>query len=317
MIIKNLTRRCNGSTGTRRLLSYVLGYTMSKDKQLLPNGKHSNFIVRHNIRGRDINSYVQEYLKNTANRLYKRKDEVLHHTIISFAASDSSRITDIMLKDIIRKFIELRGENNLYICSKHLDRSHLHIHAVVSSNQINGLSSSMRKNDFAKMKDELQKYQEENYPELFKSVVQHGRSVNKRAQEISASVAVRDRQFQKAALIEMLDWASLTTNSIQEFKAIIEKKGYTIYERNGRVAGMMCYGQGQRKFRLSTLGYTVENGKLIKDCNSRNNQALAELRTIRHKSHKMEMENVNESEVSATFESELELNKESKAILIT
>jgi hypothetical protein len=64
--------------------------------------------------------------------------------------------------------------NNLYVGTKHTDRSHIHLHIAVSGNQINGTSSRMSLKEFETLKKQLTAFQQKRFPELVHSIPRHG-----------------------------------------------------------------------------------------------------------------------------------------------
>ena len=90
MIIKALTRR---STGPSQLVKYIFRYIHAEEKQAQnqrSQNENAPFIIRHNIRSRTIDGYIQEFKQNELNRIHKRTDQtVLNHFILSFSPNDS------------------------------------------------------------------------------------------------------------------------------------------------------------------------------------------------------------------------------------
>ena len=168
MIVKNLTRK----SGTGTLLHYLFKYITSKDAP----SEAKPFVVRHNIRSGDIAGYIREFEQNEYNRLRKRKDQpAINHVILSWSDKDADKLTDAKLRDMAKEFIRLRGKNNLYVITKHLDRSHIHLHCAVSASQLSGKSSRISKLEFETLKKSLDAYQREKYPELSRSLPAHGK----------------------------------------------------------------------------------------------------------------------------------------------
>ena len=120
MILKNLTRR----TGTQQLVNYL--FKNEKDNKPEP-------IIKHNLRSKTVNGWSKEFDRNFDLRTNRRVDNIrLHHTIISFSNKDKKQINQDLLKDITKKYIELRGKENQYLVSTHHDKEHIHLHIAVS-----------------------------------------------------------------------------------------------------------------------------------------------------------------------------------------
>ena len=126
MIIKNLSRR----SGTGQLLNYVFKYIGKEEKV---GHQSEQFLIRHNLGGRDVPSFIKAFKENESSRVHKRSNATaINHVILSWSGSDKQYVTESMMKDIAKKFIEIRGENNLYAGTAHYDRDHTHLHLVVS-----------------------------------------------------------------------------------------------------------------------------------------------------------------------------------------
>ena len=168
MIIKNLTRK----SGTGQLLSYLFRYITAEVKTTT-----KPFIVRHNIRSNSIPGYVQEFEQNERNRKVKRKDQTcINHTIISWSNKDAKHLNDNTLRNLAKAYIRFRGELNLYVITKHVDKEHTHLHCCVSATEMGtGKSSRISKLEFEGLKKSLDAYQKEHYPELANSLPHHGK----------------------------------------------------------------------------------------------------------------------------------------------
>jgi hypothetical protein len=194
MILKNLTRK---KTGTRQLVRYIFRYLLQEEKtggaMNLPISRP--FIIKHNIRSSTVEGFIKEFEQNLRQRKHKRSDQtIIHHTILSWSQQDTRHITDTMLRRIARKFIQLRGENNLYVGTKHIDRSHIHLHIAVSGNQLNGKSSRLSQKQFAALKKRMDTFQKEQYPQLIHSLPRHGHSLEKYQMERVPKIPIQQKQ---------------------------------------------------------------------------------------------------------------------------
>lgn len=167
MIIKTLSRKTN--TGT--LMNYLFKYIT--DERKAPT---KPFVVRHNIRTNTIQGYIQEFEVNEQRRIHKRKQQpAVYHTILSWHKDDAVFLNDAKLRVLAKQFIKCRGEHNLYVFSKHMDREHIHLHCAISATQLNGKSSRISKREFEELKIKMDKYQKELFPELSHSLPHHGK----------------------------------------------------------------------------------------------------------------------------------------------
>lgn len=197
MIIKTLSRK-SASGSTSQLVNYIFRYIINDKKQLNPD---KSFIIKHNVHGKNIPAFVKQFEQNEANRIRKSsRDIAINHTILSWAKADTPILTDVILKNLAAKFIELRGEQNLYVGTKHEDKAHTHLHIAVSATQLNGQSSRISRQQFAELKMALQQYQQEKYPDL-SSLPHHGLSKEVREQQkIAIEKALQEEKQQLAEL---------------------------------------------------------------------------------------------------------------------
>jgi hypothetical protein len=197
---------------------------------------------------------IKEFGENEKYRLVRRKDSVkIFHSILSFSNKDSQHITDKLLRDVAKKFVNERGANNLFVGTKHEDRDHIHLHIAVSGTQLNGRSSRMSKQQLHHVKLELDKYQRDKYPKLIHSLPDHGRAKREKTKEAILEVIKKSRETDKASLCTILEEAYNKSSTVEQFLSIISVVGHPPYYRNGRLQGILY--EGQTKFRLKQLGY--------------------------------------------------------------
>lgn len=272
MLIKSLSRKSNSS----QLIQYVLRYSLkeghAKDKD------DATLILRHNLRSHSIKNYIKEFKVNESFRLYKRKDSVtLFHNIISFSPRDKELITDSILKNISKKFVELRGTNSLYLAVAHKEKAHTHLHVIVSGVQLNGYSSRVSKQQFKHIKIELDKYQQEKYPELVHSLIPHEKVSQKSKEEIIQAVQ-QIRQTDKQTLLKILEEKYTKASSIDDFLKRLKEETYEPYYRNNKLQGVTIEG---RKFRLKNLGYDEQKIEQLNHKISFEDKSLQELHSLR------------------------------------
>lgn len=298
MILKSLSRKSNQT----QLINYVLRYTV-KEKQSKQDKETVTIILRHNLRSRAIQGIIQEYKENESFRLYKRKNAaVLFHDIISFAPSEKHRVTDTLLKDMAKRYVELRGTNNLYLAVAHRDKTaHSHLHFVVSGSQLNGRSSRVSKQQFRHIKIELETYQREKYPELIASRNEHTSSKAKSKEALMEHVT-KNRQTHKQSIIKHLEQGYTKSTSHEDFIKHLASK-YEPYYRNGNLQGVMVEG---RKYRLSRLGYDTEKLQELDHRAPSLETQMQELQSIRsRKSRKQERTNAPQEQPNQTDQNEL------------
>jgi hypothetical protein len=297
MVIKSLSRKSNSG----QLIKYIFRYILNPEKQKSHAEHKSNskdekpFIIRHNVRSKDIAGMIQEFKQNNANKIHKYSNGVsINHVIISFGPEDAEKITDKVLKDLTKKFIELRSPNSLFVGTKHTDRRHQHIHLAMSSCQLNGLSNRISKQAFADLKVALQKYQQKRYPDLIHSLPNHGKAKElKRGKQIPVIDRSNGRTSQKETLLRSLQVAfSNSKSSMQEFLNQLKTNGFEPYYRgtDNRPTGIQL--PNGRKFRFNRLGFSEK----LADLNSfkeKEEKELMQLQGIRSRSKGREQDRDN------------------------
>lgn len=280
MIIKTLSRRSNPA----QLIRYALRYT-TREGAKQKHHEHAAILLRHNIRSRSLEGYIREFKENESYRIYRRKDSViLFHSILSLSPKDKSRVTKEMLKDLARKFVELRGSNCLNIAVSHSERKNAHIHVLTSGVQVNGRSVRVSKEMYARILREMEMYQASKYPQLIHSQNTHTKEWSK--EELVAHIQNK-RQSKKQTLQRKLETTFRTAKSLDELTQQLAKKGLEPYFRNGRFQGIRSEGI---KYRLSNLGIDKTHIEALQQKEQKSTETLAELRTIRNRSKQHEME---------------------------
>ena len=197
MIIKVLSRKT--STGT--LMNYLFKYITNEDKTTT-----KSFVVRHNVRANTIQGYTQEFEANEKIRIHKRKQQpAVYHTIISWHTNDAKFLDDKKLRILAKEFIKQRGEQNLYVITKHTDTDRIHLHCAISATQLNGKSSRISKQEFEQLKINMDRFQREHFSELSHSLPQHGKQLEERKlwatmqkglQQLEQLRAVNDKELE-------------------------------------------------------------------------------------------------------------------------
>lgn len=258
MIIKFLSKKASSASST--ILKYIFRYVLDENKinkESFLQGdivkSKEKFIIKHNVRARTINGFIREFNEQEKYRLVKRKDSIkIFHTIISFGKNDTPLITDKLLKDIGKKFIQERGDNALYVGTKHTDRGHIHLHFCSSGTQLNGRSARVSNQKFRSIKLSLDRYQREKYPFLIHSLPDYEKK-KKYNKELLVPTLKANRQFNKAALLEKLEKIYQRSSSKSEFLSKIKDLGHEPYSRNGKLQGVLF--EGKVKHRFSRLGF--------------------------------------------------------------
>lgn len=273
MIIKNLTRT---KTGTGQLLKYLFKY-ISDEVKTCDITKDDSLVIRHNVRSKSIQGFIDEFKKVSEYRTTRRTDQTLvHHTIISWSYQDAGKINNHMLHAMAKKYIELRGRSNLYIGAKHTDKQHVHLHIAMSGTQLNGKSSRISKGEFAAIKLQMDKFQRKFFPELEYSLPAHGRANKERFLDMTMK-STRGKTSEKATVLKTIGELFSKATSSQELLQTVADAGFRPYYRSGRLTGIRT--NSNRKFRFSKLGLDLK----IFDEKDKAAKELATLRSLRAK----------------------------------
>lgn len=244
----------------------------------------SPFVIKHNMRANSINGFIREFEANERGRIHKRKDAtIVHHSIISWSNKDSPHITEKMLRDMSKEYIKLRGENNLYVGTVHLDREHIHLHMAMGGTTVEGKSSRISKKEFEEVKVKLQQYQISKYPELCHSLPEHGKAnKEKEKEELIKNISNR-RTSEKESILKCIETNFFKGQSTKEFISLLNADGYKEYYRGEKLTGIQTE---KYKYRFSSLGLKLvslhEKDVIVKE----ENDTLKEIRQARSKENK-------------------------------
>lgn len=263
MIIKDLGKRATGGAGAASsLINYLLRYTtqpnkLVKEAHTKSDSPNKPFVYLHNFRSRTIKGLTQELLENVKNAPTANQRRTLcHHTILSFCTADSNTLTNEIIKDLVQKYISLRGENLKFLCTTHQDTSHRHVHILQSANTVGSAHSGrMSKAEFANLKIALNRYQQEKYPELL-SLPEHGKG--KRLSQQLIVDTRNGKQSKKEQLAALLQTLYASSVSKEQFLTALKEQGYTAYYRGSaqRLTGIVS--DDGTKYRLRLFGFNEE-----------------------------------------------------------
>ena len=225
------------------------------------NSEGQSFTIKHHLKGKEFHDWANQFKKNEQYRKHKRKNQnYLMHTIISFDKRDDVSLEQ--MEDLANEFIR-QQPSGIYLAVPHFDKEHRHIHLCCSAiSYRSGKSLRLSKAEFQKLKQDLQNYQQEKYPELSYSVVQHGRKSKPLLTEKEYQFKRRNagRETNKEQLIGILQTSYSNALSKSAFFENLSANDVSTYSRNGRLTGIKYKG---RKFRFSRLGFDIEKLKTI------------------------------------------------------
>lgn len=265
MIIKVKSRK---TLSFDQLLNYMMAGRGNGDSR-----SEHDFVHTHNLHGREVEEWIQEFEENETYRVLRRSDStILTHEIMSWHHGDTPKINRGMLEDITKEYIKHRGLTGMYVAVPHFDKGHVHIHIAVSGVEYRtGKSMRMSKSQFTKLKSIVQEYQIQRYPELEHSVVQHGG----RQSRLPIEKQMGHTENQKVAIENVSKRCFKRASSLDEFKNMLAAEGLVPYYRNGKLTGIK---QGNRKYRLRRLGLNDAEISKLTDREDRESK-LAQMRS--------------------------------------
>jgi|MDTD01.2.fsa_nt_gb hypothetical protein len=273
MIIKLLPR--HSVAAFRTLTNYILNHEKSVD--------YSPVLITHNLRGNDKESWIKQFYENEA--LYRKtkhsRSIYCYHEILSVAAADRESVTPEMLRDLGQKYIELRGKDAIYLGYAHYDKEHVHIHFQVSGLKYRqSKAHRLSREDLQSLKIEYQNYHKEVYPELNKSICEHGAGREYLTNQEYQYKARTQRTLVKEDVAKTVRVCFDKARTQNEFLELLTEVGLPHYERKNKnmATGVVYNGL---KFRFSRLGIEQHELEKLPVDLSPEQQALDEIRAIR------------------------------------
>ncbi len=152
----------------------LIDYCFAPEKMIDSTNGRKAVIVKRHIRGYDTQKWVDDFKINDDKRVFIHKNRtVLRHEIISFSPEDNHKITREMLMDFGKWYLKNRSES-LGVCGVHYEES-IHLHFIISGVAVDGKSTRISREEFKSFKIRLQEFQQQKYPELSHSIVNHSK----------------------------------------------------------------------------------------------------------------------------------------------
>ena len=230
----------------------LLGYFAKPD---------SGVAVLHNLRthSEDLSTILAEFERN-ARYLSKRKNGVvLYHEVLSFHAKDKNHLQPEVLHDLAKTWLAFRAPNALAFAKPHFDQDHVHIHLVISANNL-GSAKKLRlsRTQFAQAKLKMELYQREKHPELAHSQIDHHAPSRKKARSEKENQRQRrlsqaDMSSEKEVAKGLLLRGFTEQTSQDQLDSFLAANGFKFYQRGQKTFGVEALSSG-RKYRIKTLG---------------------------------------------------------------
>ena len=264
MIIKSMSRTAGSAAGQfAQLLLYVtepeklqqadhterdgfgslLGYFAKPD---------SGTAVLHNLRthSEDLSAILAEFQCNTRYLPKRRNGVVLYHEVLSFHAKDKSHLQPEVLHDLAKTWLQFRAPNALAFAKAHYDQDHVHIHLVISANNLRSAKKlRLSRAQFAQAKLQMELYQREKYPELAHSQIDHLAPSLKKARSEKENQRQRrlkqaDMGSEKEAAKELLLRGFTEQTSQHLLDRFLAANGFKFYQRGQKTFGVEALSSG-------------------------------------------------------------------------
>lgn len=154
------------------------------------NGRHKNTV--------DINRIHKEFLANDKYRKKRKGGIALYHDQLSIHPEDKRHVTEPMLEDLLKKYVELRGAKNALVVAKaHLHAPNPHLHVMISGNEVKS-SKTLRMSitEFETLRRTFEQYQFEQYPELTHSIAYINKDRQRRDRTSEDRNTRREKEYQ-------------------------------------------------------------------------------------------------------------------------
>lgn len=261
MVIKSRTRK---DKDFRQMVDYI-----HKDEAT----NELSFTYTHNMVGvspNDRDAMVARMEENDRFRKDRKRSVVAYHDYLSFSPKDTETLKSnpSILHDLTQKYIQFRSPNSVALARVHFDKSHVHIHCLISGTE-RGSSKVTRisHKQFREVKERLWEYQKERYPELVHSYAPGQNRAQKkergeRAKDTEKAMQKRGAlQTVKAELRERIGKFLGLHEQADTFLDALQADGIETYKYRGVEIGVL---HENRKHRFTTLfkGQAAEQEKV-------------------------------------------------------
>ena len=238
MILKSMTRK---TPTWGQLLEYMV-----KDSDRYKDLDGLSFILKHNVSGHNIREWTRSFEETEERRVNQRVNNVkVFHEILSWSNKDVKHMSLEKMKEMARQYITIRNENASYIAVPHRDKKHWHVHFCISAVEAKtGKAIRVSREEFKAIKEKIQQFQIEKYPELSNSVVNHSKKAKQPVIEPEYQQTKRTGQLsEKEKMKQQLETIFRSSTSKADFYTKVHEQGLSTYERGGKVCGIEEIGR--------------------------------------------------------------------------
>ena len=235
--MKSMSR---SDTSFNQLLSYL-----EKDENL---DRHSWNMYADKDNNQDLEN---EFMSNAEHIKEAKGKNYMYHEVLSLQENELSleRQREILF-DLANEYIKQRANNNLVYGAVHNDTDNIHIHLIISSNEVNANKRfTLSKKELAQIQFNVQEYKNTKYKEL--SATNHysnSKNLSKSKQAEQEMKHKRGKQTKKEQVRESLHSMFEKSLSQASLQKIMKQKGYEF------TRGAKSVKVNGRSYRLKTLG---------------------------------------------------------------
>lgn len=214
----------------------------------------TNFSFTRNTysNSKDKDELIKEFMKNSRFLKNSRGKNYLYHELLSLEENSLSldKQKEILF-DLANKYLEARALNHLSFGVIHEDKNHIHLHLMISANEIEGQKRiRLSKKEFSYIQKEIESYKNLKYKELSKTRhYENTKDLSKEKQKEQELKNRTGRSIKDEIKQNFKDMFAKATSKTY-FENHLKSLGYELYKR-GQTLGVIFEN---KKYRLKTLG---------------------------------------------------------------
>lgn len=270
MIIKSLSIGNKSKYRIKQLVRYVLEDGVENQNPF------ERFLILNHINTLDTSKIHKAFLEQDKYRTKRKNGVCYFHEILSIHPKDVEHVTDEILEDLAKKYIEIRGANEtIALVKPHFEKSHHHIHCIISATKYKSDESLRLDNEnFWRVRIEMETYQKRKYPQLKHSLVYLDKDKKRRNKTESDRKKRTESEFQLKARLKgtptkkeilnqrVSEILGQVKNPKEFLLALKSEPDFELYEYRGKITGIIFQN---KKFRFKTIGIGKDKLKRLRE----------------------------------------------------
>jgi hypothetical protein len=270
MVIKSMSWKSKKSSKFTEIYNYLHKRADEKCQTLKYNLKHSQDII--------------EQFKQNYKLTPRRKNGVIfYHEVLSFNAKDEALKQENLIF-LAENWLDLRAPKNLAYGIIHTHQNNLHIHLIISSNEIGRAKKHrLTKKQFKNAQIQLEEIQKQKYPHLTNSICQKpSERAKKNKNKYSQKEYNRYKRTKTISKKDKLKSIIYEATQQSDFKKYLKAHNIKIYKR-GKNNGVIF---NNKRYRFNTLGFDPKIDEVINKKKTKEQKAEPKPKTQREKNIK-------------------------------